>query len=81
MSVLNELAATWRYALKKETKDTAESLLAKRRPLTDKECMGLVREVQKNYRLPDEAKTIGSCLRRPDRNPGRRNWQAMTSWL
>lgn len=54
MSVLNELATTWRYALKKETKDTAESLLAKLRPLTDKECMDLVREVQKNYRLPDD---------------------------
>lgn len=62
VSVLNELAATWRYAPKKETKDTAESLLAKLRPLTEKECMDLVREVQKNYRLPDEAKTIGELL-------------------
>lgn len=66
VSVLNEPAATWRYALKKETKDTAKSLLAKLRPLTDKECMGLVREVQKNYRLPDEAKTIGElCAGQP----------------
>lgn len=62
VSVLNEVAATWRYAPKKEMKDTAESLLAKLRPLTDKECMDLVKEVQKNYRLPDEAKTIGELL-------------------
>lgn len=62
VSVLNEVAATWRNAPKKEMKDTAESLLAKLRPLTDKECMDLVREVQKNYRLPDEVKTIGELL-------------------
>lgn len=60
--VLNELATTWCYAPKQETKDTAESLLAKLRPLSDKECMDLVREVQKNYRLPDKAKTIGELL-------------------
>lgn len=32
VSVQNELATTWRYAPKQETKDTAESLLAKLRP-------------------------------------------------
>ena len=62
MSMLNEIAATWRYAPNQEIKDTAESLLKKLRPLSDQECMGLVRDVQKNYHLPDKARTIGERL-------------------
>lgn len=53
---------TWRYAPDKAMKDTAESLLKKLRPLSDKECMDVIREVQKNYQLPEKARTVGELL-------------------
>lgn len=62
VAVLNEIAMTHRYTRNQTTKDTAESLLSKLRLLSDKECMDLVRDVQKNYRLPDKARTIGELL-------------------
>ena len=62
VAVLNEIAMTHCYTRNQTTKDTAESLLSKLRLLSDKECMDLVRDVQKNYRLPDKARTIGELL-------------------
>ena len=61
-AALNEIYMTWRYAPDKAMKDTAESLLKKLRPLSDKECMDVIREVQQNYRLPGKARTIGEML-------------------
>lgn len=61
-AILNELAMTCRYAPKKETRNTAESLLQKPRSLPDNECTDLVRDIQKNYRLPPGPKTIGELL-------------------
>ena len=51
-----------RYAPNPEIRQTAESLLSKLRLLSDKECMALVNDVQKNYRLPGKARTIGEML-------------------
>lgn len=61
-AALNEIYMTWRYTKSQATKDTAESLLKKLRPLSDKECMDVIREVQTNYHLPDKARTIGEML-------------------
>ena len=61
-AALNEIYMTWRYAPNRETKDTAESLLKKLRPLSDKECMDVIWEVQANYRLPGKARTVGEML-------------------
>lgn len=61
-AALNEIYMTWRYTRNQATKDTAESLLKKLRPLSDKECMDVIREVQTNYHLPDKARTIGEML-------------------
>ena len=61
-AALNEIYMTWRYAPNKAVKDTAESLLKKLRPLSEKECMDVVRDVQQNYRLPGGARTIGEML-------------------
>ena len=47
-AALNEIYMTWRYAPDKAMKDTAEGLLKKLRPLSDKECMDVIRDVQKN---------------------------------
>ena len=61
-AALNEIYLMARYARNQETKDTAESLLRKLRPLSDQECMDVIREVQRNYRLPGKARTVGEML-------------------
>ena len=71
VAALNEIYMTWRYATNQAMKDTAESLLRKLRPLSDKECMDVIREVQQNYRLPGKAK--GARLNAGRSNAGRRN--------
>ena len=58
-AALNEIYMTWRYAPNPATKETAEGLLDKLRPLSDQECMDLIRKVQAEYRLPEKARTIG----------------------
>ena len=61
-AILNEIAMNKRYAPNPEIRQTAESLLSKLRLLSDKECMALVNDVQKNYRLPGKARTIREML-------------------
>lgn len=62
VAALNEIYMTWRYATNQAMKDTAESLLRKLRPLSDKEYMDVIREVQQNYRLPGKASlTLCKC--------------------
>ena len=80
-AVLNEIYMTWRLSRNQATRDTAESLMAKLRSLSNSECMDLIREVQANYRLPGKPQTIGECWRRPGRSPERRSWPDTISWL
>lgn len=80
-AALNEIYMTWRYTQNQATKDTAESLLAKLRPLSDKECMDMIREVQTNYHCPERRGPLGKCWRRPGSSPGRQNSPGMTLWL
>ena len=61
-AVLNEIYMTWRLSRSQATRDTAESLMAKLRSLSNNECMDLIREVQTNYRLPGKPQTIGEML-------------------
>lgn len=61
-AALNEIYMTWRYAPNPATKETAESLLDKLRPLSDQECMDLIRKMQAEYHLPEKARTIGEML-------------------
>lgn len=61
-AALNEIYMTWRYAPNQAVKETAESLLDKLRPLSDQECMDLIRKVQAEYHLPEKARTIGEML-------------------
>ena len=61
-AILNEIAMNKRYAPNPEIRQTTESLLSKLRLLSDKECMALVNDVQKNYRLPGKARTIREML-------------------
>ena len=61
-AVLNKIYMTWRLSRNQATRDTAESLMAKLRSLSNNECMDLIREVQANYRLPGKPQTIGEML-------------------
>ena len=60
--VLNELYMTAQYTKNPEQRKAAENLMAKLRGLTDTECMDIVRDIQKNYRLPYPARTIGEKI-------------------
>ena len=60
--VLNELYMTVRYTKNPEQRKAAENLMAKLRVLTDAECMDIVRDIQKNYRLPYPPRTIGEKI-------------------
>lgn len=80
-AALNEIYMTWRYAPNPATKETAESLLDKLRPLSDQECMDLIRKVQAEYRLPEKPAPSGKCWQKPGSDPGRRSYLAMTLWL
>ncbi len=60
--VLNELHMVTRYTKNPEQREAAESLMAKLRVLTDAEGMDVVRDIQKNYRLPYPARTIGEKI-------------------
>ena len=60
--VLNELYMTVRYSNDSEQRGAAQSLMAKLRVLSDAECMDLVKDIQKNYRLPHPPRTIGERI-------------------
>lgn len=60
--ILNELYMTARYTKNLEQRKAAENLMEKLRVLTDAECMDIVRDIQKNYRLPYPPRTIGEKI-------------------
>lgn len=61
-AIQREIYTNWCLVDNQDTKDAAESLLTKLRPLSDKEFMDVIREVQANYRLPEKPKTFGELL-------------------
>lgn len=60
--VLNELYMTVRYSNNSEQREAAQTLMSKLRVLSDAECMDLVKDIQKNYRLPHPPRTIGERI-------------------
>ena len=52
-AALNEIYMTWRYAPNPATKETAESLLEKLRPLSAQDCTDIILLVLADYRLPE----------------------------
>ena len=53
-AALNEIYMTWRYAPNPATKETAESLLDKLRPLSDQECMDCKCKIIRRIVLPQK---------------------------
>lgn len=71
--ILNELYMTARYTKSPEQREAAQSLMAKLRVLSDRECMDLVRDIQKNYRLPHPPRTIGERIAEARQQSAQRN--------
>ena len=61
-AIINELSMASQYAGDPARRKAAKDLMEKLRPLSDAECMDLVRDIQKNYRLPQERRTIGELI-------------------
>lgn len=61
-AILHEMLMASRYAKDPERRRAADSLMGKLRPLTDKECMEIVNDIRRNYRLPKEGRTIGELI-------------------
>ena len=68
--ILNELYMTVRYSNNSEQREAAEGLMAKLRVLSNAECMDLVKDIQKNYRLYPAGRLKRSP--RPDSNQCRK---------
>ena len=71
--ILNELYMTVRYSNNSEQREAAEGLMAKLRVLSNAECMDLVKDIQKNYRLPYPARTIGEKIAEARQQSGAEN--------
>ncbi len=61
-AVMQEMAMASQYAGDPARRKAAKSLMEKLRPLTDAGCMEIVHDIQGNYRLPQEGRTIGELL-------------------
>ena len=61
-AILHELLMASRYAKDPDRKRAADSLMEKLRPLSDGECMEIVHDIRKNYRLPQGGRTIGEMI-------------------
>ena len=59
--VLDELYMTARFTRNPEQRDMVRGLLAKLRVLSNEQCMDLVKDIQKNYRLP-YPRTLGERI-------------------
>ena len=60
--VLSELRFGLPYMPKPEQREAARSLIQNLERLPEKECLGLIQDIRKNYRVPGGAKTIGELL-------------------
>lgn len=60
--ILSELHALAQYTTDIEQSKAASSLMKKLRTLSDRECMDLVKDIQKNYHLPYPPRSVGEML-------------------
>ena len=61
-AILQEISMASQYAGDPARRKAAKGLMEKLRPMSDAGCMDLVRDIQKNYRLPQEGRTIGELI-------------------
>lgn len=61
-TILYELLMSSRYAKDPDRRKAADSLVEKLRPLSDAECMEIVHDIRKNYRLPKGGRTVREMI-------------------
>ena len=59
---IQEIAMLCRYTRDYDIKATAENLLKKLRELSEDDCRELICDIQRNYRLPWKARTVGEMI-------------------
>ena len=59
---IQEIAIFCRYTHDSNKRNIAENLLKKLRELSENDCRELICDIQKNYRLPWKAKTVGEMI-------------------
>ena len=59
---IQEIAMLCRYSHDHDKRATAENLLKKLRELSEDDCKELICDIQRNYRLPRKARTIGEMI-------------------
>ena len=61
-AILHELLMASQYAKDPDRRRAADSLMEKLRSLSDRECMEIVHDIRRNYRLPQGGRTIGEMI-------------------
>ena len=59
---IQEIAMLCQYTRDHDKRATAENLLKKLRELSEDDCRELIRDIQRNYRLPWKARTVGEMI-------------------
>ena len=59
---IQEIAMLCQYTRDHDKRATAENLLKKLRELSEDDCRELIRDIQRNYRLPWKARTVGEII-------------------
>ena len=59
---VQQIAVLCQYTRDYDIKATAENLLKKLRELSEDDCRELIRDIQRNYRLPWKARTVGEMI-------------------
>ena len=60
--VVQEIAVFCRYTRDHDKRNIAENLLKKLRELSEDDCRELICDIQKNYHLPQKARTVGEMI-------------------
>lgn len=61
-NAIQEIAIFGRYTHDSNKRNIAENLLKKLRELSENDCRELICDIQKNYRLPWKARTVGEMI-------------------
>ena len=59
---IQEIAVLCRYTRDHDKRNIAENLLKKLRELSENDCRELICDIQKNYHLPQKARTVGEMI-------------------
>ena len=59
---IQEIAVFCRYTRDHDKRSIAENLLKKLRELSENDCKEMICDIQKNYHLPQKAKTVGEMI-------------------